>query len=328
MANEVVAFGEAMIRLTPPGRLRVEQTASFDVQVGGAELNTAAGLAQIGRSTAWVSRLTDNSLGRLVAARARASGVVTNRIVWTAEDRVGLFFLEEGSAPRPSQIVYDRAGSAFARLVPGMIPWDEVLAGSRWFHVSGISLAVSDSAAAVTREALAAAKRAGLTVSFDPNYRSKLWPIDVAARVFRECMRSVDVLIASEADAIRLLDIPPGSSAEIAARLCDAYGVTTVAFTRRDGTSVTRDRFSALLFHQGLEYSAREYDIEVVDRIGAGDAFAAGLIDGLLDSDASRAVEQATALAALKHTVPGDSLWITRRELDELLRDGSLRVRR
>src|SRR4051794_39433565 len=165
MPPEVVAFGEAMVRLTPPGRQRVEQAASFDVQVGGAELNTACGLAQLGRSTAWVSRLTDNGLGRLIAARARAASVDTRHIIWTPDDRVGLFVLEEGAAPRPSQITYDRAGSAFARIGPDTVRWSEVFAGAKWFHISGVSPAVSASAAAVTREALAAAKAAGLTVS-------------------------------------------------------------------------------------------------------------------------------------------------------------------
>ncbi len=325
---EVVAFGEAMVRLTPPCRQRVEQSASFDVQVGGAELNAACGLAQLGRSATWVSRLTDNGLGRLIASRVRAAGVDTSRVVWTADDRVGLFFLEEGASPRPSQITYDRTGSAFARLAPGTVPWAEVFAGAKWFHVSGISPAVSASATAVTREALAAAKLAGLTVSFDPNYRAKLWSVEVAARELSECLRSVDVLVASEDDATRLFGVAPGQPADVAARLHDDYGVSTVAFPRREGTSVTRDRITAVAFHDGREFATRTYDIEVVDRIGAGDAFAAGLIDGLLDGNVQQALDQAVALAALKHTVPGDSVWTTRAELQTVLAGHGLRVQR
>lgn len=328
MTCEVVTFGEAMLRLTPPGRQRVEQAATFDVQVGGAELNAACGLAQLGRAASWVSRLTDNGPGRLIAARARAAGVDTRRVVWTGDGRVGLFFLEEGAAPRASRIVYDRADSAFARIAPGMVPWADVFDGAKWFHVSGISLAVSASAAEVAREALAAAKSSGVTVSFDPNYRAKLWPLADAARTLSECLRSVDVLISSEDDAVRLFGVAPGEPADLASRLRDAYGVTTVAFPRRDGTSVLRDRITATAFQAGRGFTARSYEIEVVDRIGAGDAFAAGLIDGLLDGDVQRALDQATALAALKHTVPGDSVWTSREELGMILAGAGLHVRR
>src|SRR5262245_57400667 len=154
---DVVTFGEAMIRLSPPGYRRLEQARSLDVQVGGAELNTAVALARLGRPSAWVSRLTDNPLGRLLANHAREAGVATDHLVWTAEDRVGLYFVEFGAAPRASSVLYDRRGSAVAGIRPGMVPWQRVFAGARWFHVTGITPALSRSAAESTGEALRAA---------------------------------------------------------------------------------------------------------------------------------------------------------------------------
>src|SRR5436190_10543840 len=168
---DVITFGEAMIRLSPPNFRRLEQANSLDLLVGGAELNTAAGLARLGRSTAWVSRLTRNPLGRLIANHARAVGVSSDHIVWTDEDRVGVYFLEFGAAPRASSVLYDRKGAAIAGIRPGMVPWDRVFAGARWFHVTGITPALSPSAAEVTGEALAAARAAGVGTSIDLNYR-------------------------------------------------------------------------------------------------------------------------------------------------------------
>src|SRR5881227_2779255 len=159
--HDVITFGEAMIRLSPPNFRRLEQAQSLDLQVGGAELNTAVGLARLGHSTAWVSRLTDNPLGRLIANRAREAGVDTEHVVWTKDDRVGVYFLEFGAAPRASSVLYDRKGSAIAGVKPGMVPWASVLAGAKWFHVTGITPALSGSAAEATREAMSAARAAG-----------------------------------------------------------------------------------------------------------------------------------------------------------------------
>src|SRR5438445_3710440 len=151
MSHEVITFGEAMVRLSPPNFRRLEQTASLDVMVGGAELNTAVGLARLGHAVAWVSRLTHNALGRLIANRAREAGVSTERVLWTDDDRVGVYFLEFGAAPRASSVLYDRKGAAIASIRPGMVPWREVFAGARWFHVTGITPALSSSAAETTR---------------------------------------------------------------------------------------------------------------------------------------------------------------------------------
>src|SRR5205823_6714184 len=160
MPYDVVTFGEAMIRLSPPNFRRLEQARSLDVLVGGAELNTAAALARLGRSTAWVSRLTNNPLGRLVANQAREAGVGTEHVIWTDEDRVGLYFLEFGAAPRASSVLYDRRGAAIANIRPGMVNWPAVFEGAKWFHVTGITPALSPTAAEATREALQAARAA------------------------------------------------------------------------------------------------------------------------------------------------------------------------
>src|SRR5262245_3720432 len=170
---EVVTFGEAMVRLSPPNFRRIEQARSLDVQVGGAELNTAVGLARLGRRAAWVSRLTNNPLGRLIANHAREAGVSTDHVVWTPEDRVGVYYLEFGAAPRASNVLYDRKGSAIANVRPGMVPWSDVFAGAKWFHVTGITPALSPTAAAATHEALQAARYAGVGTSIDLNYRIK-----------------------------------------------------------------------------------------------------------------------------------------------------------
>ncbi|HJT77562.1 MAG TPA: sugar kinase, partial [Gemmataceae bacterium] len=175
MPYDVVTFGEAMIRLSPPNYHRLEQARSLDVRTGGAELNTAVGLARLGRRTAWVSRLTDNPLGRLVANHAREAGVATDHVLWTNEDRIGLYFLEFGAAPRASSVLYDRKDSAIAHVRPGMIDWPAVFAGCRWFHVTGITPALGTTAAETTREALEAARAAGARTSIDLNYRAKLW---------------------------------------------------------------------------------------------------------------------------------------------------------
>src|SRR5258708_2146593 len=177
-----------MIRLSPPNFRRLEQTHSLDVQVGGAELNTAVALARLGRRSAWVSRLTDNPLGRLIANHAREASVSTEHIVWTKEDRVGLYFLEFGAAPRASSVLYDRRGAAIAGIRPDEVAWPQIFKGVKWFHVTGITPALSASAAETTRAALAAARAAKVTTSMDLNYRAKLWTTPEAGRCMTDLM--------------------------------------------------------------------------------------------------------------------------------------------
>jgi 2-dehydro-3-deoxygluconokinase len=197
---DVVTFGEAMIRLSPPHFERFEQANSLDVRVGGGELNVAVGVSRLGLRSTWVSRLPKNPLGKLMENRARQAGVDTSNLVWSADGRMGLYFLEFGAAPRASSVVYDRAQSAISLVKPGEINWEKVFQGAKWFHTSGITPALSDSAAAVTLEALKAAKHAGATVSYDLNYRGKLWTPDKAQSIQEPMMEHVDVLMTTEED--------------------------------------------------------------------------------------------------------------------------------
>src|SRR5438045_4033856 len=180
---EVITFGEAMLRLAPPNFQRLEQTATLDVQVGGGELNVAVGAPRLGLTSAWVSRLPKNALGRLAAGRVRQAGVDASAIIWADDGRMGLYFVEFGAAPRPSSVLYDRSDSSLSRIQPAEVDWKKVFTTARWFHTSGITPALSEGAAKVTRQALEAARAAGVTVSYDLNYRSKLWTPDRAQAV-------------------------------------------------------------------------------------------------------------------------------------------------
>jgi 2-dehydro-3-deoxygluconokinase len=325
---DVITFGEAMLRLSPPHFQRLEQARTLDVEIGGAELNTAVGLARLGRSAAWVSRLPDSPLGRLVANRVREAGVSDEFVRYTADGRCGLYFLEFGAAPRPSDILYDRKDSAIARAAPGEFDWPAILRGARWFHVSGITPALGPGVAEVTAEALAAAKAAGLGTSLDLNYRSKLWSPADAGRVMAGLLGRCDVLIASEADAVQLFGVTGGDFATVAAALIDRFGMTAVVGVRREAPLVWRNRFAAIGFTAGGCRQTPWYEVEIVDRLGAGDALAAGLIHGLLDGDFQKGLEYGAAMGALKHTIPGDLPWVTRAEVEAVLSGQGLRIRR
>lgn len=325
---DIVTFGEAMIRLSPPQFRRLEQAHSLDVQIGGAELNTAVALAQLGRQCAWVSCLTDNPLGRLIRNRAREAGVDTGHIAWTNEHRVGLYFVEFGAAPRASSVVYDRRESAISQVQPGMFPWADIFRGARWFHVTGITPALSPQAAVVTHEAVEAARAAGLRVSIDLNYRQKLWTPAEAGRCLRPLLSMCDVLITTEEDAEKVLGVTAADHESLARRLVHEFPIDIAAITLRDNPLVWRNRWTAVACRGDQVHHARSYEVEIVDRLGAGDSFAAGLIDGLLEGDLPRALETGVALSALKHSIPGDFAWVSRSEVESLLRGGSLRISR
>ena len=336
---DLVTFGEAMVRLTPPAFQRLEQAHSFDVHVGGGELNVAVAAARLGIASRWVSRLPENALGRMIANRAREQGVDVH-VEWTADDRAGLYFAELGAAPRASSVLYDRAESAISRIKPGSIDWPSVFDGARWFHVSGITPALSDAAAKVTAESLVAAKKAGLTVSYDLNYRSKLWSAEKARAVQEPLMEHVDVLITTEEDTRVVFGIGADKSdsydrvdaesyAQIARTLEERFDLRAVAVTLRENPRVLLNTWSAIVVAEDKLYRAPRYEVEVVDRIGAGDAFSAGLIVIRLENRGwEDAVRFATATSALKHSIPGDFCLITRSEVGQLLRGASLRVSR
>jgi 2-dehydro-3-deoxygluconokinase len=303
----LVTFGEAMVRF--------ELASTREASVGGSELNVAVLAARLGLTSCWVSRLPDNALGRMIYARAREQGVDA-RVEWTANGRVGLYFVEVAGA-RIGSVLYDRAGSAISLVTPGTVDWASAFAGARWYHVSGITPALSDTAAQVTAESLAAAKRAGLTVSYDLNYRSKLWSPTQARAVQEPLLEHVDVLIAGEEDARVIF------GAESAEALALRFEIGAVAITLRDNPC------SATVAADGKTYSAPRFEVRSVDPIGAGDAFVGGLIVARLENRSwDEAVRFATATAALKHTIPGDFCLVTRAEVDQLLRGTSSRVSR
>ena len=336
---DLVTFGEAMVRLTPPDFQRLEQARSFDVHVGGGELNVAVAGARLGIATRWVSRLSDNALGRMIANRAREQGVDV-RVDWTPHDRAGLYFAELGAAPRASSVLYDRAASAISKVAPRTIDWASLFRDARWFHVSGITPALSESAAAVTAEALASAKAAGLTVSYDLNYRSKLWSPERARAVQEPLMTHVDVLITTEEDTRVVFGIGGETKGafesvdawaydHVARTLEQRFRFRAVAITLRENPRVLLNSWSAIISADGAIHRAPSYEVEIIDRIGAGDAFSAGLILSRLEHrDWDETVRFATAVSALKHSIPGDFCLVTRSEVDQLLRGASLRVSR
>ncbi len=328
MSHDVVTFGEAMIRLSPPNFRRLEQAHSLELQVGGAELNTAVGLARLGRKTAWVSRLTDNPLGRLIANRAREAGVDTQHVLFTKEDRVGLYFLEFGAAPRASSVLYDRKDAAFAHIQPGMIAWADVFNGVKWFHVTGITPALSPSAAVTTREALKAARAAGIRTSIDLNYRAKLWSGTDAGKWMSEFMQLCDVLITTEEDVEKVFAIKGDDYEALARQLTEKFPLRVVAITLRVNPLVWRNSWTAIAYRSGQVLRTLAYEVEIVDRLGAGDSFAAGLIHGLLDDDLQMGLDWGVAASAIKHSIPGDFAWISRAEVEALLRGGGLRISR
>lgn len=339
---EVVTFGEAMIRLAPPHFQRLEQTPTLDVQVGGGELNVAVGVSRLGLASAWVSRLPRNALGRLIDNRARQAGVDTSKVIWSSDGRAGLYFVEFGAAPRPSSVLYDRERTAISAIQPGEVNWAEAFAGARWFHMSGITPALSDSAAAVTREALEAARKAGLTVSYDLNYRGKLWTPAKARSVQEPLMQFVDVLITTEEDTSVVFGIKAGARdqagfeqvsaepyKETAKRLQEQFHFKAVAITLRENPLVWRNTWTAIAYADGKFYEDTKYELEIADRIGGGDSFSAGFIYGRLAKNSyADAVRYGNAFSALKHTQPGDFNWATLGEVEQLLKGASLRVAR
>jgi 2-dehydro-3-deoxygluconokinase len=316
----VVNFGEAMIRLTPPGNERIERTISLNLSPGGAELNTAVTLACLGLQAAWVSRLPDNPLGRYLDRQAKAHGVDTSGVQWVPEreGRMGLYFLEEGVDPRPSAVTYDRAGSATANVMPGAFDWSSILEGAAAFHVSGITPAIGDGARAETFAAVRAANGAGVPVFFDLNYRSKLWSEEAARACFVELAPLVDVIFAGRGSMKTFFGIE-GDHEEVMRAARRRLGIAACVLTRKKATASRALRLRALAIGTSDEYTQTDWrDIEVVDRLGGGDAFAGGFIAGYLDDaeNLSRALNLGLAASALKHTMPGDFLSATRAEIE------------
>lgn len=326
---EVAALGEAMVRLTPPGTARLESATLLQVDVGGAELNVLAGLARLRHQTTWLSRLPSNALGRLVATRARAAGVGTDRLSWLADSRVGLYFLEEGAAPRASTVVYDRRDSAFSTLTADDID-PAAFAGLRYFHVSGITPALSPGCYEATLAALRASRESGCAISFDPNFRANLWSVAVARAAYQTILPYVDVLFASREALATFFDATAQDDLAAAKEVAERWGIGTVALTERLQRGARACTLSARALVNGEDLRAPDYDVEIVDRLGGGDAFAAGFLHGLLIGDPGTAIRFGAALGALQHTTPGDFPIVTFDEVSELAAAGtsSMRIRR
>ncbi len=325
---DVITFGETMIRLSPPNYRRLEQTNLLDVNVGGAELNVAIALSRLGLNVSWVSRLTDNPLGTMIRNKAREQGVDTANILWTKDGRVGLYFLEFGASPRSSRIIYDRANSAISRIKPGEVNWEEILRGTKWFHTSGITPALSTSAAQVTAAALKMAKKVGCKVSYDLNYRARLWTEEEARKCQEPFMEYIDILFSTEEDVGRVLGIQTDSYQEVARKLVDKFNFEVVCITMREDISVLRNRWTAIACSAGKIYDDRTYEVEIVDRLGAGDSFSAGFIYGYLTGDVAKGLRYGNACAALKHSIPGDINWSTLQEVENQIKGTGLRISR
>jgi 2-dehydro-3-deoxygluconokinase len=292
-------------------------------------LNVAVGVTRFGLKSAWISKLPKNSLGYLVRNRAQEFGVDCSHIVWSDKGRAGIYFVEFGSSPRASSVLYDRAHSAISMVQPGEIDWQTILARSKHLHVSGITPALSPSASEATAEALKAAKKAGCTVSYDLNYRKKLWTPAEAKRIQEPMMADVDILITTEEDTNVVFGIKEKDYEAAAEKLAQTFRFKIVAITLREDLSVWKNNWTAIAYEGGKIFRDRKYEVEIVDRVGAGDSFTAGFLYGWLqEKDVQKGVQYGNAFAALKHTIPGDFNWSTREEVETQLKGGGLRISR
>lgn len=292
-------------------------------------MNVAAGVARFGMKSAWISKLPKNPLGYLIRDRAQEFGVDCSHVIWSDEGRAGLYFLEFGASPRASSVLYDRRGSAISMVQPREIDWAKIFSESKQFHVSGITPALSASAAEVTVEALKAAKKAGCTVSYDLNYRKKLWTPADAKKVQEPMMADVDILITTEEDTNVVFGIKEKDYETVVERLAQTYKFDIVGISLREDLSVWRNNWTAIAYQDGKIFRDRKYEVEIVDRVGAGDSFTAGFLCGWLkEGDVGKGLRYGNALAALKHTFPGDFNWSTREEMEALLEGAGLRISR
>ncbi len=340
MWKKVVTLGEIMLRLTPPGYERIIQAHTFDLIYGGGEANVAVSLANFGLDSYFVTKLPGNPVGQAALNHLRRFGVSTEYIVRGGE-RLGIYFCENGASQRPSNVIYDRAHSAIAKASPHEFSWDSIFSDAHWFHFTGITPALSHEAEDLTRWALKKAKEYQLTVSCDLNYRKKLWSTERASAVMSELMEHVDICIANEEDAEKVFGIKSGSDIEggelkignykrVAQELINRFGFSYVGSHLRECYSASENGWQVILYDGSRLYSSKKYRIHIVDRVGGGDAFTAGIIYGfLMERDLQDMVEFAAASSCLKQTIPGDFNHVTVGEVEQLARgSGSGRVKR
>ncbi len=342
MNKKVVTFGEIMLRLSTPGHQRIQQAQAFDVTYAGSEANVAVSLAQLNINAFYVTRVPDSLIGMAAIGNLQRYGVNTSYVAKGGR-RLGIYYLESGSAQRPSKVIYDRANSSIAEAAPSDFDWEKIFNQSSWFHFTGITPALGYNVASITKDAVRAAKKSGLTTSVDLNYRKNLWSTDKAKKVMSGLVEDVDLCIANEEDAANVFGIEAeaanvsegkidgASYKEVAKKLNKEFGFKYVAITLRESFSASHNGWSGLLY-DGIDfYISKRYDITpIVDRVGGGDSFGAGLIYSLLSAKKHQdAIEFATASSCLKHTIPGDYNLITSAEVELLMKgDASGRVQR
>lgn len=341
MTKKVITLGEIMLRLSTPGYQRFVQAQSFDVVYGGGEANVAVSLANYGLDSHFVTKLPNNPLGQSALNHLRRFGVQTDYICRGGE-RLGIYFLETGASMRPSKVIYDRANSSIAQAKVADFDFDAIFDGADWFHFTGITPALSKEAATLTEHALQVAKAKGVTVSVDLNYRKNLWTPEQAQKTMTHLMQYVDVCIGNEEDADKTLGFKPGTYdvtsgnlelqgyKDIFMQMKEKFGFKLIATSLRESFSASDNAWSALIYDGSKFHHSKKYDVRIVDRVGGGDSFSAGLIYGLLtDMSPSDALEFSVAASALKHTIPGDFNHVTVEEVSQLVAgDASGRVQR
>lgn len=327
---KVVTFGELMLRLAPENYLRFVQSERYEATFGGAEANVAVSLANYGADVAFVSKLPVHEIGQAAVNSLRKFGVDTSKIV-RGGDRVGIYYCEKGASQRPSKVIYDRANSSIATAIPADFSWDSVLEGATWFHFTGITPALSDSCAQITLEACKAAKAKGVTISCDLNFRKKLWSKEKAGKIMGELCKYVDYCIANEEDAKDVFGIEADNTdintgkldregyVSVAKKLTERFGFKGVAITLRESLSANDNNWSAMLYTNGEAVFSKKYAMHIVDRVGGGDSFGAGLIYSLQSGfEPQKTIEFAVAASCLKHSIEGDYNMVSVAEVEAL----------
>ena len=344
MNKKVITFGEIMLRLSTPGFSRFVQAQSFDVTFGGGEANVAVSLANYGLESYFLTKLPKHEIGQAAVNQLRRYGV-SDKFIIRGGERIGIYFLESGASQRASKVIYDRANSAVSTISNKEIDWEIIFNGMDWFHWTGITPALGNNAQEVLNKANRAAKKAGVKISCDLNFRKKMWSEKEAQSVMSPLMEYVDVCIANEEDAEKSLGLKPAYSNvsqaslnedgyfRLSEELKTKFGFEAVAITLRESFSASRNGWSALLLDNkdcASPYRSKKYDIQLVDRVGGGDAFASGLIYGLMfKKNTKDALEFAAAASTLKQTVPGDFNLVSLEEVEKLAAgDSSGRVDR
>lgn len=328
--SKIVTMGEVMLRLSTPGNSRFVQSDSFDVNYGGGEANVAVSLSEFGHDSYFVSKVPAHEIGQSAINSLRKFGVHTD-FVARGGDRLGIYFLESGASIRPSKVIYDRAYSSISEACPEDFDFESIFSEADWFHWSGITPAISDKSAECLKMACIAAKKAGVTVSCDLNYRKKLWTPEKAQSIMRPLMQYVDVCIGNEEDAELCLGFKPTSDVKsghteaegykaIFQEMMKEFGFKYVISTLRESFSASYNGWKAMIYNGNEFYVSRRYEITpIVDRVGGGDSFSAGVIHGLVSGmSQSEALEFAVAASALKHTIPGDVNMVSIQEVQSL----------